>query len=86
MPLIREEDQRAWVTRKTAGAAEVGAVSVLRHAPTHFRKGNRAGKVVTATFEGVMRVLDSVALASLLTNGIGPAKGFGCGLLLVRRV
>lgn len=86
VPLIKEEDQREWITRKFAGAGEIEAVSVLRHAPTHFSRGNRAGKLATATFNGMMRVFDPVALVSLLRNGVGPAKGFGCGLLLVRRV
>ena len=86
VPLIKEEDQREWITRKLAGTGEIEAVCVLRHAPTHFRKGNRAGKLATATFDGMMCVLDPIALVSLLKNGVGPAKGFGCGLLMVRRV
>ena len=46
---------------------------------------SRGGKLVTATFEGVLHVRDPDRLAALLENGIGPAKAFGCGLLLVRR-
>jgi len=86
VPLIREEEQRAWLERKLAGAAAVEAATVLTHPPLHFRKGNRGGKLVTVTFEGVLQVLDPVLLLGLQENGIGPAKGFGCGLLLVRRL
>lgn len=86
VPLIKEEDQHAWLTRKLASAAEIEAASVLPHAPIHFRKGNRGGKLATATFDGVLRVCDPAILAALLENGVGPAKGFGCGLLLVRRL
>ena len=86
VPLIKEEDQRQWLARKLAGAAIVEANSILPHAPLYFRKGNRGGKLVTTTFEGVLRVSDPASLAALLENGIGPAKAFGCGLLLVRRI
>lgn len=86
VPLITEEEQRQWLLRKLGEAGEVEAVSILPHAPVYFRKGSRAGKLVTATFEGVLRVRDPDRLAALLENGVGPAKGFGCGLLLVRRL
>lgn len=35
-------------------------------------------------FTGILRVRDPVLLANALTLGIGHAKGFGCGLLLIR--
>jgi CRISPR system Cascade subunit CasE len=85
VPLIKEEEKRLWLARKLAEAATVEAVSVLPHAPTYFRKGSRSGKLITVTFEGVLNVADPERLTSLLENGIGPAKAFGCGLLLVRR-
>lgn len=86
VPLIDEEEQRAWLARKLAVAAEIETATVLPHEPLHFRKGSRAGKLVTVTYEGLLRVRDAEALSRLLENGIGPAKAFGCGLLLVRRV
>lgn len=49
------------------------------------RTAQRPG-VVTVTFEGVLNVIDPDRLVMLLENGIGPAKAFGCGLLLVRRL
>lgn len=84
VPLIREQEQRDWLARKLAGAAQIEAVSVLPHQPIFFRRGNRAGKLVTVTFEGVLRVEDPLPLVQRLQSGIGPAKAFGCGLLLVR--
>ena len=86
VPLIKEEDQRQWLLRKLGEAGELDAINVLPHPPLYFRKGNRGGKLVTATFEGVLRVKDPNCLADSLENGIGPAKAFGCGLLLVRRL
>lgn len=86
VPLIQEAAQREWLTRKLAAAAQIEAADVLPHAPLHFRKGNRGGKLVTVSYEGTLRVSDPAALAGCLENGIGPAKAFGCGLLLVRRI
>ncbi len=37
----------------------------------------------TATFDGILTVVDPVAFRSALMNGIGRAKGYGCGLLTV---
>lgn len=86
VPFIKEDDQRQWLARKLADVAELENVELLPHAPLYFRKGNRAGKLATCTFEGVLRVTAAESLALLLKNGVGPAKAFGCGLLLVRRL
>ena len=37
-------------------------------------------------FQGVLTVEDPDVMQKVLFNGIGKAKGFGCGLMLVRRV
>jgi len=86
VPLIREIDQRDWLTRKLADAAEIADASLLPHVPIYFRKGNRGGKLATVTFNGMLTVRHPERLIELLENGVGPAKGFGCGLLLVRRL
>jgi CRISPR system Cascade subunit CasE len=85
VPLIQEEDQRAWLVRQFAEVADIDAATILPHEPLYFRKGQRGGKLVTVTFEGILQVKSPDKLERLLENGIGPAKAFGCGLLLVRR-
>ncbi|GAA1330235.1 type I-E CRISPR-associated protein Cas6/Cse3/CasE [Saccharothrix algeriensis] len=40
----------------------------------------------TAVFEGHLEVLDADLLRAALVNGIGPAKGYGCGLLTLAPV
>ncbi len=40
----------------------------------------------TLDFEGVLRVAEPDCFLEALLNGIGPAKAFGCGLMLVRRI
>ncbi len=85
VPLIQEEDQRNWLIRHLAEAADIEAMAVLPHSPLYFFKNRQGGKLVTATFEGLLQVKSPNVLRQLLENGIGPAKAFGCGLLLVRR-
>lgn len=49
------------------------------------KKGRDAG-FSTVDFEGEIEVTDMELFSKALFDGIGPAKGFGCGLILVRRV
>jgi CRISPR system Cascade subunit CasE len=50
-------------------------------------KGTKPVKFSTLEFNGILSVTDpDVFIEKCLFNGIGPAKGFGCGLMLVRRV
>lgn len=86
VPLIKEEEQRLWLARRLSEAGEIEAADLIPHAPIYFRKGSHSGKLVTLTFEGILHVNDASRLSTLLENGIGPAKAFGCGLLLVRRI
>ncbi|WFN93906.1 type I-E CRISPR-associated protein Cas6/Cse3/CasE [Gordonia sihwensis] len=46
-----------------------------------FRRGQRQVTLVTASFEGRLRVADADLLRRALTHGIGRAKGYGCGLM-----
>ncbi len=86
VPLIREEQQLDWLSRKLDGAASVEACVARTNAPTYFQKpGHGAGKVVTVTFDGVLRIVNPDELVVKMKDGIGPAKSFGCGLLLLRR-
>ncbi len=50
----------------------------------HFAK-NRKHKVSmkTATFEGVLTVVDGEAFRKTLVDGVGRAKAYGCGLMTV---
>lgn len=87
VPLIRDEEKEVWLGRKLDGAAKLLApISTQAHPPLYFRKGSHAGKVVMTTFEGIMEVCNPDVLKGLLHTGIGPAKAFGCGLMLVRRL
>jgi len=49
------------------------------------QKGRTAG-FSSVDFEGVIEVIDPELFVNALYKGIGPSKGFGCGLMMVRRV
>ncbi|MBB1017416.1 MULTISPECIES: type I-E CRISPR-associated protein Cas6/Cse3/CasE [Dietzia] len=46
-----------------------------------FRRGSQRVTLRSAVFEGQLRVDDTERLRKALTQGIGRAKGYGCGLL-----
>jgi len=48
--------------------------------------GQKPIRYSTLDFTGLLTVTDATCFRQALTQGIGPAKAFGCGLLLVRRV
>lgn len=57
------------------------AVAVRERRSLRFPRQNQTVSLATATFEGVLEVRDAAALRSTLIEGLGRAKGYGCGLL-----
>lgn len=49
------------------------------------RKGGLPIRYSTVDFTGVLQVRDERIFKDVLFEGLGPEKGFGCGLMLVRR-
>jgi len=47
----------------------------------------KQGRITFSTldFSGILGVTDPGQFRNTLFNGIGPAKGFGCGLMMVKR-
>ncbi|MEU8550951.1 type I-E CRISPR-associated protein Cas6/Cse3/CasE [Streptomyces roseoverticillatus] len=64
------------------------AVSIVSRDILRFRKHHDGPRVTlsTATFEGRLRVTDPDTLRAALLEGIGPAKGYGQGLLTLAPV
>jgi len=50
------------------------------------RGGKHSIRYSTLDFTGLLTVTDPEAFRRALLDGIGPAKAFGCGMMLVRRV
>jgi len=78
--LIGEEAQRAWIEKKRCGVAfedyrvidEGHMVSIKNGRPVYYK---------AVRFEGRLRIVNSDEALKTLICGIGPAKGFGFGLL-----
>ncbi|KAB1662635.1 type I-E CRISPR-associated protein Cas6/Cse3/CasE [Pseudoclavibacter chungangensis] len=72
-----------------AGAVRVDRVEELAVSERRdrvFRRGDGKVTLRTARFDGLLRVTDADAFRRVLCSGIGPAKGYGCGLLTVQRI
>lgn len=91
---VTVDQQLNWFRRQTAKRGFVvepssaGAPDVLIRA-RRVRKFDRRGRIVTlatAVFEGTLTVTDPIALRGALTGGIGPGKGYGCGLMTLAAV
>lgn len=88
VPLIREDEQRAWIERKLHDAALLETLAIEPALSLKFRKNkeDRAGKIQPVSFQGVLKVENAEAMIELVRTGIGPAKAFGYGLLSLGRV
>lgn len=49
-------------------------------------KGGEPVRYSTVDITGVLEVVDQKLFVDVLFNGLGPEKGFGCGLMLVRKI
>lgn len=81
--------QERWLTSRLPGlgfrlvlATDDAPALVVRERRTlRFRRGEQTVTLRVATFDGRLAVTDPGVLRSVLVNGIGRAKGYGCGLL-----
>jgi CRISPR system Cascade subunit CasE len=88
--LIRDEALAAWLKRKEEGAGVLlgSFIAIDEGYVTGIRKrakGVDRINIKTARFEGILKIMDPPRFGSALAAGVGPAKGFGCGLLSLSR-
>ena len=86
VPLRSREELVAWISRK----GEQGGFSVeedtLRTVPRgreYFEKNGQRGLHSAVEFQGVLTVTDPAKFHEAFTRGIGSAKAFGFGLLVI---
>lgn len=84
---LAQEAGEQWLARQ----GERHGFQVLSVRADNYRQArlgarNRNIQFSTLDFTGLLRVTGPEAFANALRKGIGPAKAFGCGLLLVRRM
>jgi len=86
VPLVDDEQLIAWLKNKLKDAASLENAEIVDKRNLYFRKDGKAGKIATITYSGQLCVNDPERMRAILEQGIGRAKGFGCGLMLVRRI
>ena len=96
VPFIKSEQQETWLQRKLYGMAEIETIICQNESPLYFNRNGKAGKIVPVSFEGTLKVIEPDKFIEQIYEkydqngkyiaGIGPAKAFGCGLMLVKRV
>lgn len=86
---FKEQEQREWLERKAAqggfrvlNARIYGNQQVVSPALSHRRS---PASHLAVIFEGLLQVTDPAQFAAAVASGIGPAKGFGFGLLSLAR-
>ena len=89
VPLIREDQQLAWLERKLEPAATLVECVIESSETLSFRKPGQkpghTGKLVVTTYRGILKANQPDTLVALMTQGVGPAKSFGCGLISLAR-
>ena len=72
-----------WLDRKLTDAGLAADVDAVTDAPfeVRTRKGGHRVTLFGVRFDGAATVTDPERLAAALREGVGPAKGFGFGLL-----
>jgi CRISPR system Cascade subunit CasE len=84
-----QEASAAWLAERAESCGF--KVESLRADGYRQQRWHKPGKgqpitLSTVDFTGLLRVVDPQVFTERLFQGIGPAKSFGCGLLLVRRL
>ena len=83
--IIKPDEQRAWLIRQ----AEQNGFAVLpdpRLDPSsshHFQKNQQSGTHISVRFSGVLRVTQRDDFYQVFHKGLGSARGFGFGMLLL---
>ena len=60
-------------------------LNITGYTQHRFEGQGKSIRLSTLDFDGVLRVTDPTLFQKIVLQGLGPAKGFGCGLMLVRR-
>jgi len=98
VPLVKEDDLRNWLIRKGEARSldsnhnpVSGGFRIIDSVPleirpmveSHFKKGSHSAYHGGVRFRGCLEVTDKERFAESYFSGIGGAKGFGFGLMLL---
>lgn len=78
-------DGHAGVAARHGFAVDVSRLGVDSYQQHRIRRGQQEIRFSSVDLSGVLLVTDADRFRQMLLHGLGKAKAFGCGLLLVRR-
>lgn len=86
---LREQEQADWLVHRSErhGFAiarqrdELPNLALHHRQTISFKRGGGSVTIATATYDGVLEIVDVETFRGALTRGIGHAKAYGCGLL-----
>ena len=84
VPLTKRDDLVSWIERKASTGGFTLNPDSLRTIPRgreYFRKAGASGTLTAVEFQGELTIKDPTQFRKAFVKGIGPAKGFGFGLL-----
>lgn len=87
--LLKEEEQLGWILRKAADngfSVEPDTLLIDKPMDRYFYKNGIRGNHVGVRFRGILKVTDQQLFNNAFTKGIGTAKGFGFGMLVLQPV
>lgn len=87
--IYAEPDLREWIIRKGENhgfVVEKESLGLSAPIEEVFVKNSRRGKHLSVDFQGMMQVSHREAFQNAFQKGIGPAKGFGFGLMMLEPV
>ena len=84
--ILSQQAGEAWIERQgERHGFKIETVRADSYQQHRLKKNKRTICFSTLDFNGQMIVTDREAFTAALYKGIGPAKAFGCGLMMVRR-
>lgn len=86
VPLRQPADLVVWLERKAATggfAVDAATLRVVPEGQNHFTRGRQHAVHASVEFRGVLDVTDPAKFHQTFTTGLGSAKAFGFGLLVI---
>jgi len=86
VPMRTREELVEWIARKGENggfAVDEAALRTISRGRDYFEKQGMRGLHSAVEYQGVLTVTDPVKFHETFTRGIGPAKAFGFGLLVI---
>lgn len=82
--IYNDKKLKEWLSRKAQQSGfEVELCNADPPISQPFRKKGKFGKHVRVDFKGILKVFDRSAFKTAFAKGIGPAKAFGFGMLML---